>query len=135
MAASVAFARCAEHIDRFAGIFADPPAAGTTGRLLAGAGDSRNSWSRQLWHQWITALRAEAAVLARDPGADDHLAAARSAASLNPVARALTQRAESLARGDTAAVRATATAFARAGYPYQKSRSLLLADRWRVTSL
>src|SRR5581483_1157631 len=37
-------------------------------RLLAGAGENRNSWSRQLWSQWLAALRAEAAVLARDPG-------------------------------------------------------------------
>lgn len=95
--------------------------------LLAGAGDSRNSWSRQLWHQWITALRAEAAVLAGDPGAEDHLAAARAAASRNPVALALTERAGALARGDRAAALATAAAFARAGYPYQESRTVLLA--------
>jgi hypothetical protein len=36
-AASVAFARSAEQIDRFAGIFADLPAAGTAGLLLAEA--------------------------------------------------------------------------------------------------
>ena len=103
-------------------------------RLLAGAGESRSLWSRQLWHQWMAALRAEAAVLARDPGADGHLAAARDAASRNPVALALTQRAEALARGDPAAVRATAAAFAQAGYPYQASRTLVLAGLCRRVS-
>ncbi len=96
--------------------------------LLSGADDSRNSWSRQLWRQWTAALRAEAAVLARDPSADDHLAAARDAASRNPVALALSQRAEALARGDRVAVRATAATFAQAGYPYQESRTFFLAD-------
>jgi hypothetical protein len=95
-------------------------------RLLAGAGDDRGGWSRQLWRQWIAALRAEAAVLAREPGADRHLAAARAAADRNPVALALTQRAEALARGDRAAALAAAAAFAQAGYPYQESRTLLL---------
>ena len=98
-------------------------------RLLAGAGESRSLWSRQLWHQWMAALRAEAAVLARDPGAERHLTAARAAADRNPVALALSRRAEALARGDRAAVLAAAGAFARAGYPYQESRTLLLAAR------
>jgi hypothetical protein len=75
----------------------------------------------------MAALRAEAAVLARDPGADRHVAAARAAADRNPVALALSQRAEALARGDRVAVLATAAAFAQAGYPYQESRTLLLA--------
>ena len=66
-------------------------------------------------------------MLARDPGADGHLATARRAASRNPVALALIRRAEALARDDAAAVRATAAAFAEAGYPYQESRTLLLA--------
>ena len=95
-------------------------------RLLASAGEKRTSWSRQLWSQWISALRAEAAVLARDPGADEHLATARRVASRNPVALALTRRAEALAGDDAAAVRATAAVFAQAGCPYQESRTLLL---------
>jgi predicted ATPase/DNA-binding CsgD family transcriptional regulator len=97
-------------------------------RLLAAADDS-SRWSRQLWRQWMTALRAEAAVLARDPDANRHLAAARAAADRNPVALALTRRAAALARGDRTAVLATAAAFAQAGYPYQESRTLLLTDR------
>ena len=63
-------------------------------------------------------------MLAREPGADVHLAAARAAADRNPVALALTQRAGALARGDRAAT--LAAAFAQAGYPYQESRTLLL---------
>ena len=65
-------------------------------------------------------------MLARVPGADEHLATARRAASRNPVALALTRRAEALARDDAAAVRATAAVFAQAGCPYQESRTLLL---------
>jgi hypothetical protein len=34
--------------------------------LSAGDGGSR-SWHSVLWHQWVAALRAEAAVLAHDP--------------------------------------------------------------------
>ena len=40
-----------------------------------------------LWHQWVAALRAEAAVLARDPGAARHLAQAKAHADRNPIAR------------------------------------------------
>jgi hypothetical protein len=36
--------------------------------LSAGDGGSR-SWHSLLWHQWVTALRGEAAVLAHDPRA------------------------------------------------------------------
>lgn len=36
--------------------------------LSAGDGGSR-SWHSLLWHQWVAALRTEAAVLAHDPGA------------------------------------------------------------------
>ena len=36
-AASVACARCAEHVSRFAGMYADLPVAGTVGGLLADA--------------------------------------------------------------------------------------------------
>jgi predicted ATPase/DNA-binding CsgD family transcriptional regulator len=83
-----------------------------------------SSWRIRLWRQWITALRAEAAVLARTPDAAALIAQARAAAGGNPVALALTRRAEALYRGDTAAVHGTAAAFARVGYPYQQARAL-----------
>jgi hypothetical protein len=36
---------------------------------LLGAGDGvSRSWHSLLWQQWFAALRAEAAILARDPG-------------------------------------------------------------------
>jgi hypothetical protein len=84
------------------------------------------SWRVRLWRQWITALRAEAAVLARASGAAGLIAEARAAAGGNPVALALTRRAEALYHGDAAAVRGTAAAFAQAGYPYQQARALTL---------
>src|SRR6266487_3938449 len=47
--------------------------------LSAGDGGSR-SWHFLLWHQWVAALHAEAAVLAHDPGAARHLAEAKAGA-------------------------------------------------------
>jgi predicted ATPase/DNA-binding CsgD family transcriptional regulator len=94
--------------------------------LSADEGGSR-SWHLPLWHQWITALRAEAAVLAGDPGAARHLAQAKASAGRNPIAAALTQRAEALLRADRAALLAAAAAFTHASYPYQQARTLILA--------
>jgi len=85
------------------------------------------SWRTTLWHQWTAALRAEAAVLARNPDAADLLAEAESAAGRNPVASALARRAGALFRGDADGVLGTAGAFAQAGYPYQQARTLALA--------
>jgi hypothetical protein len=70
------------------------------GQLGAGDGGSR-SWHSLLWHQWIAALRAEAAVLARDP--------AQPATSRTPKRRPIAthsrapspQRAEALLRART----------------------------------
>ena len=45
--------------------------------LSAGDGGSR-SWHSLQWHQWVAALRAEAAALAHDPGAAHHLAEAKA---------------------------------------------------------
>ena len=83
------------------------------GQLGAGDGGSR-SWHSLLWHQWIAALRAEAAVLARDP--------AQPATSRTPKRRPIAthsrapspQRAEALLR-------------ARACHPRQERR----ARNWR----
>lgn len=85
------------------------------------------SWHRRLWHQWLAALSAEAAVLAHHPDAARHVTQAQAAASRNPIAIAFTQRADALFRADPAALLAAAGAFTRAGYPYQRARTLLLA--------
>jgi predicted ATPase/DNA-binding CsgD family transcriptional regulator len=95
--------------------------------LLTADVAGRRWWNRQLWHQWIAALRAEAAVLAGTPGAAGHITQAQAAAGRNPIAIALTQRAEALLRGDRVALLATAAAFTRASYPYQRARTLILA--------
>jgi len=85
------------------------------------------SWHPLLWHQWSAALRAEAAVLAGHPRAGHHLAQARASAGGNPIATALTGRAEALHRADRAALLAAAAAFTEVGCPYQRARSLVLA--------
>jgi predicted ATPase/DNA-binding CsgD family transcriptional regulator len=95
--------------------------------LLSADQASTRFWHWTLWHQWITALRAEAAALAHDPGAASHLAQAKAAAGRNPVAAALTQRAEALLQADRVALLTAADAFARASYPYQRARTLILA--------
>ena len=92
--------------------------------LLTADVAASSSWRIRLWRQWITALRAEAAVLARAPDAAALIAQARATAGGNPVSLGLTRRAAALYRGDTAAVHGTAAAFARAGYPYQQARAL-----------
>jgi predicted ATPase len=86
-----------------------------------------SSWRQQLWHQWAAALRAEAAVLARSPGAARRIAKAKESAGRNPIAAALTQRAEALLHSDRDALLAAAAAFTQASYPYQRARTLVLA--------
>jgi hypothetical protein len=67
---------------------------------LLGAGDGGSrSWHSLLWHQWVAALRAEAAVLAREPGAARHLAQAKAHADRNPIAGALTPACRSAPAG------------------------------------
>jgi hypothetical protein len=60
---------------------------------------------------------------------DGLMAAAQTAADQHPIAAALAHRAAALQQGDRMAVLATASAFARAGYPYQQARSQALAER------
>ena len=102
--------------------------------LLAAATAGDSSWRTRLWHQWMAALRAEAAVLARTPDATRLVAEAEAAADRNPVATALTRRAGALFRGDADGVLGTAAAFAQAGYPYQQARTLALAAAPRLYS-
>ena len=92
------------------------------------------SWRTRLWHQWMAALQAGAAVLARTPDATRRVAEAEATANGNPVAIALTQRAGALLRGDADGVLGTAAAFGQAGYPYQQARTLALAAAPRLYS-
>ena len=102
--------------------------------LLAAATAGDSSWRTRLWHQWMAALRAEAAVLARTPDAARLVAEAEAAADRNPVAIALTRRAGALFRGDADGALGTAAAFGQAGYPYQQARTLALAAAPRLYS-
>ena len=79
-----------------------------------------------VFRQWAAASAAEAAVLARSPDASAFLATARVRSAGNPIADALTQRAEALAhRGVGLPV--IAEAFDRLGAPYQAWRTRALA--------
>ena len=85
-----------------------------------------NKWRTGIWLHWHIALRAEAAVLAGHPAAND-LAAARLIVAGNPVATAILDRAAALLDDDHERLLTTATAFETAGCPYQRARTLVLA--------
>ncbi|MFB7376165.1 LuxR C-terminal-related transcriptional regulator [Kitasatospora purpeofusca] len=85
-------------------------------------------WVSWVWLHWYTAVRVEASVLSGHPEARERLAGARATVEGNPVAGAQLDRAQALLDGDPARVRATAAAFAAAGYRYQSARSLRLAE-------
>ncbi|WP_222851660.1 ATP-binding protein [Phytoactinopolyspora mesophila] len=89
--------------------------------------DEANLWRMGILLHWHVALRAEAAVLAGDPDAGEHLAAARPIVTGNPVASAILDRAAALHDDDRERLLATATAFETAGCPYQRARTLILA--------
>jgi len=84
-------------------------------------------WVTWIWLHWYVALRAEAAVLAGSRYAGDRLAHARTTVTGNPVATAIVDRAAALYDGDRDRLLGTATAFDRAGCPYQYARTLVLA--------
>ncbi|WP_246222576.1 ATP-binding protein [Phytoactinopolyspora limicola] len=89
--------------------------------------DEANLWRLGILLHWHVALRAEAAVLAGDPDAGDHLVAARPVVGENPVANAILDRAAALHDDDHGRLVAAATAFEAAGCPYQQARTLVLA--------
>jgi hypothetical protein len=116
---------CAEVFDAIVLLHRGQPDAALD--LLTADITSHRAARDQLWHQWAAALRAEAAVLARSPAAPSHITKAQAAAGGNPVATALSQRAEALHHGDSAALQVAAAAFTQASYPYQRARTLILA--------
>jgi hypothetical protein len=97
--------------------------------LLTAERDATRTWTTGLWHPWLVGLGAEAAVLSGDAGAPELVAAAQAATDQHPIAAALADRAAALQQADRMAVLATASAFTRAGYPYQQARSQALAER------
>jgi predicted ATPase/DNA-binding CsgD family transcriptional regulator len=84
-------------------------------------------WFNGLWTHWYAALRAEASVLDGHPDAEARLARARWMTAGNPVASAMVERAEALARGDLDRLPAVAAALDTAGCVYQSARTLALA--------
>src|SRR5215467_9781838 len=65
--------------------------------LSAGDGGSR-SWHSLLWHQWVAALRAEAAALAHDPRRSPPTRQSQSARRSQPDRAPSPQGAEALLR-------------------------------------
>jgi predicted ATPase/DNA-binding CsgD family transcriptional regulator len=88
--------------------------------------DERVIW---VWRHWYLALRAEAAVLTGDPDARRRITGARAVVAGDPIAGALLDRAEALLDGDEDRMLAAASAFAAAGCPYQRARTLTLMTR------
>ncbi|GIJ62312.1 ATP-binding protein [Virgisporangium aurantiacum] len=80
-------------------------------------------WAVGPWLPWYAALWAEAAVLARHPEAKSRVARARHVVRGNPIAVAILDRAEAVARGDQTALTRLAVLFARLGCPYQQVRT------------
>jgi hypothetical protein len=110
----------------------DGQAALALERLDTQAGETGETGRPNLWRtgimlHWHVAVRAEAAVLAGQPGATDHLASARPLVAGNPIATAIVDRAAALLDGDHDRLLATATVFETAGCPYQRARTLILA--------
>jgi predicted ATPase len=86
----------------------------------------RSGWRHRTYHQWLTALTAEAAVLTGHPDTGNRLTYASRTAGTNPIAAAIIDRAHALAAADTAALHTAAEAFLNAGCPYQHARTLIL---------
>jgi tetratricopeptide (TPR) repeat protein len=79
-----------------------------------------------VFRQWSAALAAEAAVLAGHQKAELFLRDAALACLDNPIATAITHRAEALLTGDRARMEQVAQELLRAGTPYQQMRTLAL---------
>jgi predicted ATPase/DNA-binding CsgD family transcriptional regulator len=86
------------------------------------------TWYNGMWRPWYAALWAEAAVLGGLASAGDRLAPARESARDNPVALVLIDRAEALLREDREALPPIAARLDAASMPYQRDRTLALAD-------
>jgi predicted ATPase/DNA-binding CsgD family transcriptional regulator len=96
-------------------------------RLLVAVPWEFRAWYNGLWRPWYAAVWVESAVLAGHPEAADRITQARSSTVDNPIATAIVDRAEALARGDRDGVLAAAAAMEAAGCRYQWARSLVLA--------
>ncbi|MCW6006413.1 LuxR C-terminal-related transcriptional regulator [Micromonospora sp. CPCC 205371] len=97
--------------------------------VLAAEPDEMDEWAIWVWRHWYVALRAEAAALTGSPDARDRIAAARTVVAGNPIATALLERAEALLDADRERMLAAAAAFDAASCPYQRERTLTLANQ------
>jgi hypothetical protein len=94
---------------------------------LAAPPEQFRTWLDGMWRPWYAAMWAEAALLARHPGAADRIRRARLATAGNPIAAAVVGRAAALAGGDRPEMLATAAALLAAGCRYQWARTLIFA--------
>jgi hypothetical protein len=75
------------------------------------------------WRPWYAALWAEAAVLDHHPDAAARIVRSRRVARDNPIATAMVERADAIARGDRDTLVRLAVTFAQLGCPYQEART------------
>jgi predicted ATPase len=87
-----------------------------------------------IWRHWYVALRAEAAVLAGHADVRGWLAPAQRMVAPNPVASAITDRANALLGNDRQRLLAAAAAFDAAGSRYQWARTLMFAGEAESTT-
>jgi hypothetical protein len=95
---------------------------------MAAAPESFKRWfDAAAWRPWYAALWAETGVLAALPDRRSRLDRARYVVRGNPIASAITDRAEAIDAGDTNRLLAAAAALDAAGCRYQCARTLVFA--------
>jgi predicted ATPase/DNA-binding CsgD family transcriptional regulator len=93
--------------------------------------DDPDTWwhgEQTLYRPWYAAVWAEAAVLARRDDAPVRIERARDAASHNPIASAMIERAAAFAAGNRDAIEDLAATFETLGCPYQQERTGVIAS-------
>jgi len=104
----------------------DEPSAAFEARAEADS-DTLYAW---VFRQWIAAVQAEAAVLARTPDVRALIPIASDVTAGNPIASGIAARAAALHRGDRYAFTGLAEAFDRSGAAYQAERTRVLSSRF-----
>ncbi len=98
------------------------------GRGLRAESPQMSGWYGSLFAWWRSALRAEAAVLADSPDAEQLLEEARQLCASSETLSLVVRRARALAEGDATVLPILAERFDALGVPYQAQRTRRLAD-------
>src|SRR3954454_10230439 len=104
----------------------DQPSAAFEARAEADS-DTLYAW---VFRQWIAAVQAEAAVLARTPDVRALIPIASDVTAGKPIASGIAARPAALHRGDRYAFTGLAEAFDRSGAAYQAERTRVLSSRF-----